>query len=371
MMGTRWWYDKAADRWVLSQFTAGGGPPFFQCVAVSTTSDATGSYNRYAFSYDQFPDYPKMGTWPDAYYITFNMFAGTQFTFAGAKLCAYDRDSMLAGLPATQQCFQFDRSVASLLPADLDGSTAPPLGAPNPALNLGNGNALNLWNFHVDWVDPSLTTLSGPTVVPVDRFALANTVPQQGTTQRLDALGDRLMYRLAYRNFGDHESLVVNHTVIADPITLATGVRWYELRDPNGTPTVFQQSTFSPDSNSRWIGSVAMDRAGNIAMGYSTSGTSLFPTIRYTGRLATDPPNTMRDESVDVRGNIYGSGSQISLSRWGDYSSMTVDPVDDCTFWYTNEYLQANGRFNWDTRIFSFTLPDCSVSPPALIRTKR
>ena len=360
-------YDKAADRWVLSQFTLQGGPPYFQCVAVSTTADATGSYNRYAFAYDEFPDYPKMGVWPDAYYITFNMFTPPSFGFNGAKVCAYDRASMIAGLDASQQCVQLGTDVASLLPADLDGLIPPPLDAPNPLVNIGLSSSLNLFKFHVDWVDPTASLLSGPTVISVDPFTrppFQNSVPQQGTIQRLDSIGDRLMFRLAYRNFADHESLTVNHSVIADPSTMRTGVRWYELRDTNSSPKVYQQSTFSPDSSSRWVGSVAMDATGNIAMGYNVSSGNMFPSIRYTGRLADDPLNIMRDEAVDINGTVYGSGSQTLYSRWGDYSSMTVDPVDDCTFWYTNQYLPASGNFNWNTRIFSFRLPTCS-SPSA------
>src|SRR6185369_6841016 len=177
-----------------------------------TTSDATGSYNRYAFSYGntQFNDYPKLGVWPDAYYVTFNMF--TSF-FVGPKACAYDRAKMLAGQAATQQCFQLSSAYGSMLPGDLDGATPPPAGSPNPMLSLGS-NSLNLWRFHVDWSTPASTTLSGPVNLGVASFARAcngsNCVPQPSTTQKLDSLGDRLMYRLAYRNFGDHESLVVN-----------------------------------------------------------------------------------------------------------------------------------------------------------------
>ena len=168
------------------------------------------------------------------------------------------------------------------------------------------------------------------------------------------------MYRLAYRNFGDHESLVVNQSVAAGS---SVGLRWYEVRNPNGTPTIFQQSTYAPDSSYRWMGSIAMDRQGNIALGYSASSGSINPAIRYTGRLATDALNTMAAENSVIE----GGGSQLrSLSRWGDYSAMTVDPVDDCTFWYTNEYLKISGTFNWSTRIASFKFPGCTSSPPVL-----
>ncbi len=199
-------YDPIADRWVLAQFavtTGGATGPFFLCVAVSQTPDPTGAWYRYAFSFVNFPDYPKLGVWPDAYYITFNMFTNT---FQGAKVCAYDRASMLTGAPATQQCYQLSTSYGGLLPADVDGTNPPPAGAPNPVLNFGS-NALNLWRFHVDWTTPGKSTFSGPVNVAVASFSRAcngsNCVPQPGTSQKLDSLGDRLMYRLAYRNLGD------------------------------------------------------------------------------------------------------------------------------------------------------------------------
>jgi hypothetical protein len=350
-------YDKLANRWIFTQFSV-STTPYLQCVAVSKTSDATGEYYRYAFNYGntQFPDYPKLGVWPDAYYISFNIFNnGT--SFAGAKVCAYDRASMLLGNAATQQCFQLSTSYGGLLPSDLDGATQPPAGSPNYFLNFGS-NSLNLWKFHVDWGNPANTTLTGPTSIPVASFTAAcnggTCIPQAGTRQKLDSLADRLMYRLAYRNFGNHEALVVNHSVAT--INGNVGVRWYELRNPGGAPTVFQQGTFAPDSSSRWMGSIAMDQSGNIALGYSVSSSAMHPAIRFTGRAASDPLGSMQAESSIVE----GTGSQTAnLSRWGDYSAMTVDPVDDCTFWYTNEYLKTSGTFNWSTQIASFTLAGC------------
>jgi hypothetical protein len=348
-------YDKAAQRWIFTQFSV-STTPYLQCVAVSTTSDATGSYNRYSFQYSNFPDYPKLGVWPDAYYITFNMFQGN--FFAGSALCAYDRAAMKAGRAATQQCFQLGSSFGGVLPSDLDGTTPPPAGSPNFLLNFGT-NTLNLWKFHVDWTTPANTWLTGPTSIPVASFSEAcggaACIPQSGTAEQLDSLADRLMYRLAYRNFGDHEALVVNHSV-----GRPSGVRWYELRNPNGVPSVYQQSTFAPDSNYRWMGSIAMDKAGDIALGYSVSSSQIHPAIRFTGRVPTDPLNTMQAESTIIN----GAGSQLkNLNRWGDYSSMSVDPVDDCTFWYTNEYLKANGTFNWSTWIASFKFPNCGTAP--------
>src|SRR5712664_2995051 len=346
-------YDKLAQRWVFSQFSV-TTTPFLQCVAVSTTSDATGTYNRYSFQYNNFDDYPKMGVWPDGYYETFNMFNGN--TFVGADVCAYNRTAMLNGQSATQICFQQGSSVGGLLPSDLDGTTAPPAGSPNYMLYFGTNN-LNLYKFHVDFTTPSNSTFTGPTVINVAAFnALCNggtCVPQPSVTQQLDSLADRLMYRLAYRNFGSHESLAVNHSVVAGS---GGGVRWYEIQNPSGTPVVAQQSTFAPDSNYRWMGSIAMDKAGDLAVGYSVSGSSLNSTIRYAGRVPTDPTSTLEAE-VNV---VTGTGSQTTgLGRWGDYSAMQVDPVDDCTFWYTQEYIKTNGTFNWNTRIANFKFPSC------------
>ncbi|HEY7872619.1 MAG TPA: hypothetical protein VIC31_07865 [Rudaea sp.] len=358
-------YDRAANRWVISQFSV-NTTPYLQCVAVSQTSDATLGWNLYSFSYGStlFPDYPKMGAWPDAYYETFNMFNGNT---PSANLCAYNRAAMLTGAAATQQCFQLSTAYTGVLPSDLDGSTAPPPGSPNFLINYGT-NKLNLWKFHVDWATPANSTLTGPTSITVPAFspvcAGGTCITQPGTTQKLDSLADRMMFRLAYRNFGSYESLVASHSVVAGS---KGGVRWYELRSPNGTPTVFQASTYAPDTTAyRWLPSIAMDQAGDIALGYSVStGTAptIFPSVRYTGRLATDPINTMQSEVT----LFSGSGSQIgtcgspprACTRWGDYSAMTVDPVDDCTFWYTNEYIPANGLFNWKTRIGNFKFPSC------------
>jgi hypothetical protein len=350
-------YDKLASRWVLSQFAVRNQTTtFFQCVAVSTTSDVTGSYNRYAFTYSNFDDYPKMGVWPDAYYVTFNMFSNT---FVGADVCAYDRNAMLNGQPATQICSQQGPSIGALLPADVEGGMAPPNGSPNYVIGFGS-NSLQLFKFHVDFATPANSTFTGPTSIPVAAFTpLCNggsgCVPQPGTTQKLDSLADRLMYRLAYRNFGDHESLVVNHSVA---VNSNSGVRWYELQNPNGAVTVAQQSTFAPDTDFRWMGSIAIDRVGDIAMGYSIASTATSPSIAVTGRTPADTASTMQAETSV----IAGTGSQLTgLSRWGDYSAMQVDPSDDCTFWYTTEYIKNNGTFNWNTRVANFRFPNCGL----------
>lgn len=352
-------YDKANDRWVLTQFAVTNGTTkgFYECIAVSQTSDATGAYNVYAFKQPNFNDYPKVGVWSDGYYITYNMFSGN--TFTGARLCAYDRAKMLTGAAATEQCFQLSSSFGGVLPADIDGHTAPPAGAPEYFASFGS-NSLLVWKMHTDWTTPASSTITGPSTLAVAAFSEAcaggTCIPQSGTTQKLDSLADRLMYRLAYRRFADgHEAMVLNHSVNPGTGPLS-GVRWYELRITSNTPSVFQQGTYAVDSNSRWMGSIAMDKVGNIAVGYSVSGTSLFPSIRFASRAPGDPAGTLGAESSIVA----GGGSQTgSLSRWGDYSALTVDPVDDCTFWYTTEYLKTTGSYNWSTRIASFKLPTC------------
>jgi hypothetical protein len=295
--------------------------------------------------------------------MSFNMFSGN--SFVGGRACALDRNAMLAGSPATQICFQLTSTYGGLLPSDLDGSTAPPTGAPNVFVAFGNDSAsLDLWNFHANFTTPSSSTVAH-TNISAPAFAAAcsgggTCIPQSGTTQKLDSLADRLMYRLAYRNFGNHEALVVNHSVTAGS---SVGVRWYEIRSPSTTPVVYQSGTYAPDANYRWMGSIAMDKVGNIALGYSVSSTTMHPSISYTGRAPTDPPGTMQGENLI----LTGAGSQTSgLTRWGDYSAMTIDPGDDCTFFYTTEYLKANGAFNWSTRIASFKFPSCSGAPPVL-----
>ncbi|EST35162.1 hypothetical protein [Streptomyces roseochromogenus] len=354
----RW--DTLASRWVVTQFAnvSSASGPYYECVAVSTGTDATGSYYRYSFQYADFPDYPKLSVWPDAYYVTYNMFTASG-SFLDAEACALNRSAMLTGAAAGQQCFTTSSSYGGLLGADLDGSTAPPSGEPELMTGLGTtSTTLAYWKFHTDWTTPANSSFSGPTSLTVASYTTAcgssgTCIPQSGTSQQLDSLSDRLMFRLAYRNFGDHESLVVNHAVTAGS---SVGVRWYELRMSGGNPTVYQQGTYAPDSTYRWMGSIAEDKAGNIALGYSQSSSSAHPSSRYTGRLAGDTLGTMTQGEVTA---ITGGGSQTSYSRWGDYTSMAVDPTDDCTFWYTNEYIPANGNFNWHTRLASFTLPNC------------
>jgi hypothetical protein len=349
-------YDKAANRWVAAQpvFAA----PFMYCLAISTTSDATGTYNRYAFPFgSSFPDYPKLGVWPDAYYATFNIFAPS---FNGAMACAYDRTNMLAGNPATTICFQQPKSVGSLLPSDLDSNTPPPPGEPNFFVDLADSTHLNLFRFHVDFANPANSSFAGPTLISVASFSelcaratdLA-CIPEPSPGEKVDSLGDRLMYRLAYRNFGNHESLVVTHSIEGGALS---GVRWYEIRNPGSSPVLFQQGTVVDPSLDYWMGSIAMDKAGNIALGFSVSSDSVDPSVAVVGRTPNDPLGTMEAPLFLVD----GTGVQVnSFKRWGDYSSMSVDPQDGCTFWYSQEYYKTTGSFNWSTRIASFKFNSC------------
>jgi hypothetical protein len=352
-------YDHLAGRWLVTQlqydttFTHTA-----QCLAVSTSSDATGSYNRYEFDFgSNFPDYPKFGVWPDAYYNSINVFP--PHGFAGAEACAFDRKAMLAGANASAICFQQPSTVSSLLPADLDGSTLPPAGAPNDFVGLADSTHLNFFSFHVDFSTPANSSFSGPTLISVAPYneicARATTescIPQPPPGEKVDGLADRVMFRLAYRNFGDHESLVVNHTVKGGPLA---GVRWYEIRNPSA-PFVFQQSTVIDPNVDYWLGSIAMDKTGNIALGFSASSHSVFPSVYVAGRAPTDPAGAMFGPLVLVN----GSGVQFnSFKRWGDYSAMSIDPTDDCTFWYTQEYYAVTGSFNWATRIRSFKFDSC------------
>jgi len=369
-------YDTMANRWLMSQFSVDG--PYYQCIAISQTADPTGPWHRYAFmvSPNKMNDYPHFGVWPDGYYMTVNQFTGGS-SWGGAGVFVFERDKMLTGDPTASfqyfDLYSVSPFYGGMLPSDLDGSTLPPAGAPNYFLEVDNGpDELSLWEFHVDWQDPANTSfgINGlpNAVMPTAAFTpicsyTRSCIAQQGTTARLDAISDRLMYRVAYRNYGTHESLVLNHTV--DAGGGVAGVRWYEVRDPDTAPAIFQQGTHSPDSDSRWMGSIAMDAVGNIALGYSVSSSSMYPSVRYAGRLDADPLGTLPQAETSL---VEGSGHQThDASRWGDYSMMGIDPVDDCTFWYTQEYMATSGSAPWSTRIGSFRFPDCATEAPGTL----
>ncbi len=392
-------YDQLADRWILTQFTTrgfDGVSPFYNCVAISKTGDPTGQYYRYAFITQPdpdggyyFPDYPKYGVWTDTYTLTTRDF-GTVDGY-GISVYALDKEAMLVGAPATAIQFFLDSDVVplnligdGLLPADIDGSTLPDAGSAIPIVGTqDNGaaygatiDALNIWDLSVTWGAAPTASLDFAAQLRVRRFdsiypcgpASRDCLEQPGITdpgQYLDILSyrQRPIWRLAYRNFGTHEALVTNQSV-QTPGPIA-GTRWYEIRRNDGAYSVYQLGTYAPgDGVHRWMGSIAMDKFGNMALGYSVvNGTDVFPGIRYTGRLATDPLGQMTQGEGTV---IDGTGVQTTFnSRWGDYTSMNVDPVDDCTFWYVNEYYTLEGQLaapngnGWQTRIASFQLPGC------------
>jgi subtilisin-like proprotein convertase family protein len=328
-------------------------------------------------------DYPKLGVWPDGYYMSVNQFLNGS-SWAGAGVYVFDRDAMLNGNSATFQYFDLEDvngSYGGLLPSNLMGNALPPTGAPNYFMSVdmdwnGSDDILHIWEFHTDWNTPANSTFSLVKELVVDPFnwnfdgaggSRDNwDIPQPDTNVELDSLSDRLMMHLWYRNYGDHESLVVNHTVNVGGGSDHAGVRWYEVRGGAvdttlADATLYQQGTYAPDEHHRWMGSVAMDHVGNLAVGYSTSSSTVYPGIRYAGRLASDPLGQLSQGEGVI---INGSGSQThDAARWGDYSSLTVDPADDCTFWFTTEYMQTTSSADWQTRVGSFKFDNCSLEP--------
>ncbi len=380
-------YDPLADRWILSQFCT-NAPPFRQMIAVSKTSDPTGAYFAYEFVMPnlRLNDYPKLGVWTDGYYMSTDEFIGNDYK--GNGIFAFDKRKMLTGDPSASFIY-FALPATSMerrggyLPSDLDGLNAPPANAPNTfitytATEYGDANdALRLFDFHADFANPNASTFTergeSPITVapfdptsPLDRVDIMQPLPGEP----LDAQSDRLMHRLAYRNFGASESLVVNQTVRVTPSseTYRAGVRVYELRKQNGVYAVRENSTIGSNDVSRWIGSAAQDNQGNIAVGYSLASETEKPSIKYAGKTASEPAGTFRAEEFLIK----GTGVQTGFGyRWGDYSQMTVDPVDDCTFWMTHEYYtaasQAESPYGWLTRIGKFKFPECTNAPVALI----
>ena len=352
-------YDVYSGRWIVTDFSWPGSVsagPYYQCFAISKTADpVAGGWWFYGLqvSTRDLNDYPKLGIWHDGIYMTANMFRRAS-SFSGSKIWALNRADMISGAPLRSISFSLGSSYASLLPAHVR-STLPPASRPEFFLARGGtSTTLRMWKMTTNWTTPSASTLTGPTNITVASYTVpSGKVPQSGSTVTLDTLSDRLMSAVAYSNVGGNEALWVNHTVSSGG---TMGVRWYEIRNPAATPTVFQQGTFQPDSTYRWMGSVGVDKQGNMAVGYSASSSSLFPQIRYAGRLAGDPAGALSQGEATL---IAGTGSQTSYSRWGDYASMQVDPVDGCTFWFTTEYYATTGT-NWQTRVGSFKYPGCN-----------
>ncbi|HEX5839370.1 MAG TPA: hypothetical protein VFY26_16150 [Anaerolineales bacterium] len=402
-------YDQFVDRWLLTQFTTRGlddpALPFYDCVAISQTGDPTGAYYRYAFITQPdpdggyfFPDYPKYGVWTDSYVLTTRDFG--LVNRYGISVYALEKNKMVNGEPDARAVqFFLDSDVVpleligdGLLPADIDGKQKPPPLSKIPIVGTQDDNspygatfdAVNIWDLQVHWRSTPTASLELAAQLPVASFdsifpcapTSRDCLPQPGitnTAQYLDVLSyrQRPTWRLAYRNFKGYESLVTTQTVEALPGV--AGMRWYEIRRSNGgtvypaggsSYSLYQQGTYAPnDGVHRWMGSVAQDKQGNMALGYSVvNGVNVYPGIRYTGRLAGDPLGQMNLGEGTI---IDGTGVQTTTnSRWGDYTSMNIDPVDDCTFWYVNEYYTAAGQASsaagWQTRIASFKLPGCN-----------
>src|SRR5215469_1656575 len=385
-------YDEQANRFIVPQLsypqlvTGSGG--YHECIAVSQTGDPTGAWYRYdfLFSNDTLNDYPKFGVWPDAYYEANNQFLNGQ-TYTGVTVTAYDRAQMLAGQQASMVQFTLGTQYGSLLPSNAEGGANgfnPPSGAPNPyfmSCDADNGgpcssDQMDEWNFHVDWSNPANSTFGNngdpSTTLPVAAFNSnlcnfsGNCIPQPGTSQGLDALSDRLMYQSAYRPLSDgNQAVVLNQTVnVSTSGGNQAGVRWYELTNSGSGWTVGDQGTYAPDSDNRWMGSANIDASGDVAIGYSVSSSSTFPSIRVAGRLAGDPAGQMsQGEETLIAGTGSQTGNQDGRGRWGDYSAMQVDPTDGCTFWYTQEYIQTTGGASWQTRVGSFKFPSCTAGP--------
>ena len=381
-------YDRGANRWLIAELAFanglfGPGGPFVECFAVSQTGDPTGAYYVYAFLMDanNLPDYPKIGIWGNSYYLSANLYSSVFAASGNPAVWAFDRTAMLTG--GSPQSVEFAYYVPStyntILPADVDGAAQPAADEPEvfAGLDFANNATLGLWEFSpVNWANPGAATFTGPIDLSVAPYSTLcglsqDCLAQPGTTQLLDAISDRVMYRLAYRNFGDHEAFVVDHTVnVSTTGGNQAGVRWYEIDravangEPSGNFSIAQQGTYAPDGDNRWMGSMAVDGAGDIALGYSVDSSSLDPSIAFTGRLKCDPLNQMTVAETMVQ---QGTGVQTGYNRWGDYTRMAVDPVDDSTFWYVDEYYSASSPDGWVTAIGSFKLPSsCSQGPDTI-----
>lgn len=340
--------------------------PYAMCYAISTTSDPLGTYYRYAFERTLFPDYPRPAVWPDGYYVP----TSTGDTVIQKHVCIADRVKMLKGLPASEQCLVID-GVNFLNNADIDGQATPPKGAPNIMMAAGGtqlkkifqDDGIYYWKVYVDWRNPKKTRAVGPFKIVVAPYhylcdgQLSNCVPQPDTDQRLDSQGDKLMQRLVYRRIGNQEFIVAAHSIATK--AGGGGVRWYEFRlNENRDPVLYQQGTYAPDSRYRWMPSIAMDRLGDIGVGYSFGGSADFPGQRFAARLASDPLGVLTfHESILVE----GQASQKNTLRWEDYTTTAIDPSDDCTFWYVGDYLKT-GSSSYSTRIGSFHMPGCAAA---------
>lgn len=379
-------WDRTAHRWLMAQNTYG---PYFACIAVSQTDDATGSYYEYAFPLLEFPDYPKWGIWPSGYFQTIDNYnVSSGYVYLNAEVCGYNSAKMLVGDPSAEQiCFQLTHNDFSLLAADQDSNVPPPHGQDEFFIGSydvdASNNHLYLYSMHPDFSNPSQSTFRGsglahPFTVPTYNPYKPNCDPIRGACipepngSGVGSLADRLMYRFAYWDDGPTANVppsppkpapaqhwFVNHVTTASGGQ--AGVRWYEFTAPIRTVDItglslFQSGTFAPDSNYRWMGSLARDKVGDIALGYSLSSSTRNPAVAFTGRTVNDPLGQMEAEQVIV----HGAGEQIdSLNRWGDYSTMSIDGSDGCTFWYAQEYYMVTASWDWSTRLASLKFSNC------------
>jgi hypothetical protein len=337
---------------------------YSMCYAISTGTDPFGPYYRYEFLRPLFPDYPRPAIWPDGYYVP----TSTGDDVIQKHVCIVERAKMLRGEPASEQCIVID-GVNFLNNADIDGRAMPPAGAPNIMMATGGtqlqkdfeDDGIYVWRVHVDWKNAANTRAAGPEKIAVAPYRylcdgqLTNCVPQPGTDRRLDAQGDKIMARLVYRRVGSQESIVAVHSV--NTSAGAGGVRWYEFRVAGRDRAVVlhQQGTYAPDDRFRWMASPAIDRFGNIAIGYSFGGTPHFAGQRFAARLASDPPGqlTLRETVL-----VEGEAAQTNTLRWEDYTQTAIDPTDDCTIWYVGDYLKKEAT-SYSTKIGAFRLPGC------------
>jgi len=365
-------YDHFADRWLASNMVYSKDFDYFwEVIAWSATPNPLGEWYCYAYAFDYMPDYPKFGVWNNEIVMTVNNadLSILTYPFVGSSIWAFKKQDLMVGSPQPET-IEFLTPVSSIslydnpssfLPADIDGPMAP-LGSPNYLVYFKDDawgydyDHLSLWELNTDWGNPSNSTLEEIQVIPVEPFTTnidnPQFIPQANTTQRIFAMPDRLMYRLQYRNFGNYQAMTTNHTVSLDENDHA-GIRWYELRKDADDWYLHQQSTYAPNEESRWMGSISMDNRGNMALGYSVSSDAIYPSIRISGRFDTDEPGFMTLDEVEVK---TGLGYQYNNGRWGDYSYMSVDPSDDQTFWYTQMYMGGTGPQEWETMISSIKI---------------
>ena len=357
-------YDEQADRWVVIEFSLCNANDYV-LVAVSQTSDPTGAFYQYSFDTDEVPDYEKVGVWRDGYYMATNT-SGT-----GHDIYVMERSVMLAG-GASPDLVRFDNpwrpiSIDGFMcvpPVDNDGTFAPS-GSPGLFIAFNDdaigGGSDQIWIYEllVNWVYPANSSFTRSQMINVaafnSNFGLTwDNIAQPNTSQELDAVPAVIMNAPQYRNFGTYQTIVCCHTVDVDNTDHA-GIRWYELRRTNGNWSIRQQGTYAPDAHSRWMASIRLNNFNEIGLGYSISSSTVYPGIRYCGQDADEYALASGVMNVAETTIVTGAYSQTGSRRWGDYSSLNVDPKDDQSFWYTNMHVLSDNATK-QTVIASFRL---------------